>query len=136
MHQLIIDSRERPGYPTSAANSFTLNLTPALEPSASASLVFASIASASDSDASYWLLTIGGFGADSRGADISNSQSGFIVPVLAPAGYRTIYNEFNNYSQQIVGSNTALSQIQVRLHLPDGTTAPEGGEWFAILRLD
>jgi hypothetical protein len=137
MRQLIIDSSDRVDYPTSSASNFTILLTPAVEACTSASLVFASIASAADSTDSYYLLSISGFGVDVRTANIGNSQSSFVIPILAPAGYRTIYNEYNNYSQSVIGSNTALSQINVRLHLPDGTDVQESGsEWFAILRLD
>jgi hypothetical protein len=141
--QLIIDSRARVD-PSSSPNDFILHLQPsALEPASVASLAFASIPTPSGVDFAepFWLLSLSGFGLETRMTEASGStMSSFSIPVLAANGYRTIYNEGNNYSQQARGPSTSLSEIHVRLHLPSGETAPVGtaasADWFAVIRLE
>jgi hypothetical protein len=128
--QLIIDSRARVD-PSSSPNDFTLHLDVALEPSQVASLSFASIPTPAFSEP-FWLLSLSGFGLETR-------MTTFSIPVLAANGYRTLFNEGNNYVQTARGPATTLSEIHVRLHLPSGVTAPEptgSKEWFAVIHLE
>jgi hypothetical protein len=136
--QLIIDSRARVD-PSSSPNDFTLHLDVALEPSQVASLSFASIPTPAFSEP-FWLLSLSGFGLETRMTRAAgSSMSTFSIPVLAANGYRTLFNEGNNYVQTARGPATTLSEIHVRLHLPSGVTAPEptgSKEWFAVIHLE
>ena len=127
----IIDSRNRVnGVPT---NHFTLNLSPVLSDVRGVKLAYASIPVIEGSDQLYWCISIPELGLHARGSNGDSSKCTFSIPITSGGGYRSFFNSMSSYEPIAHGNGGTLTQINVRLHYPDGSLVSTNGEEILII---
>jgi len=128
---IIIDSRSR--IAGIDASNFTINMSPAMHNVGRVKLSFASLPVGVGSDQLYWCVTIPELGIAARGANAGVCSCTFIVPVLSGEGYRTLFNSMTSYEPIADANGATLTQLNVRLHYPDGSAVDVGTEEILII---
>jgi hypothetical protein len=128
---IVNNSKRYEGSPT----HFTVNLNPPITFS-KITLLYATISNPANNTQPYYMISIADVTPNVRAINQQDITGTFIIPVISAGGTRNMFAERGLFSQTATCNNLTLSQLNIRIHHPDGSVATTDENIILILQLD